>query len=136
MEVSKVRTVRGYRAMLGVLAALLLSLPAHAAWKTMATPPVPTGSAAAESINGLIYVAGGASASGKNSTLPAFNPTTKTWTTLARMPLTLYQGDGAGGINSQPYVAGGWKRYLPPHVLLKDDPPSHPWAPLPALPHP
>jgi len=51
MKMSKVRTVRGYRALFGILGALLLSLPANAAWKPMATPPVPTGYAAAESIN-------------------------------------------------------------------------------------
>ena len=134
MKVSKVRSVRGYRAMVGILAALLLSLPAYAAWKPMATPPVPTGSAAAESINGIVYLAGGASASGKNSTLQAFNPTTNTWTTLASMPLTLYQGDGAGVINSQLYVAGGWNGYLPTNVLLKYDPPSNTWTSLPGIP--
>src|ERR1700676_701899 len=135
MEVSKVGTVRGYQTLVGILAALLLSLPANAAWKTMATPPVPTGSAAAESINGIIYVAGGASASAKNSTLQAFNPTTNTWTTLASMPLTLYQGDGAGVINSQLYVAGGWNGSLPTSVLLKYDPPSDTWTSLAGMPH-
>src|ERR1700676_2081172 len=135
MKASKVRTVRGYRAMVGILAALLLSLPANAVWKPMATPPVPTGSAAAESINGIIYVAGGATASGKNSTLQAFNPTTNTWTILASMPLTLYQGDGAGVINSQLYVAGRSHGSLPTNVLLKYDPPSNTWTPLPGMPH-
>src|ERR1700676_5505253 len=113
MEVSKVRTVRGYRAMLGVLAALLLSLPANAAWKTMATPPVPTGSAAAESINGIIYGAGGASASGKSSSRQAVNPPTNTWTTLASMPLTLYQVNGAVVIHSWRYGAGRRNGSLP-----------------------
>src|ERR1700682_4856789 len=135
MKVSKVGTVRGYRAMVGILAALLLSLPANAAWKPMATPPVPTSSAAAESINGIIYVAGGASVSAKNSTLQAFNPTTNTWTILASMPLTLYQGDGAGGINSQLYVAGGWNASLPTNVLLRYDPPSNTWTSLAGMSH-
>src|SRR6202162_1460726 len=135
MKVSKVRSVRGYRAMVGTLAALLLSLPANAAWKTMATLPVPTGSAAAESINGIIYVACGPRASGKNSTLQALNPTTNTWTTLASMPLTLYQGDGAGVINSQLYVAGGRRGYLPSSVLLQDDSPSNAWTSLPGMSH-
>src|SRR5260370_3934678 len=135
MKLSKGRTVSGYRAMVGILAALLLSLPANAAWKPMATPPIPTGYAAAESINGIIYVAGGANGSAKNSTLQAFNPTTNTWTTLASMPLTLYQGDGAGVINSQLYVAGGWNGPLPTSVLLKYDPPSNTWTPLAGMPH-
>src|SRR6202051_4539778 len=130
MKVSKVRTVRGYQALVGILAVLLLSFPANAAWKPMATPPVPTGSAAAESINGIIYVAGGANASGKNSTLQAFNPTTTTWTTLASMPLTLYPGEGAGVINSQLYVAGGWNGPQPTNTLLMLDPTSNAWTNL------
>src|SRR5260370_11979896 len=135
MNVSKMRTVRGYRVLVGILAALLLSLPANAAWKPMATPPVPTGSAAAESINGIIYVAGGANASGKNATLQAFNPTTNTWTTLASMPLTLYQGDGAGVISSQLYVTGGWHGPLPTRALLNYDPPSNTLPSLARMPH-
>src|SRR5260370_39228049 len=135
IKLSKGRTVRGYRAMVGILAALLLSLPANAAWKPMATPPVPTRYAAAESINGIIYVAGGANGSAKNSTLQAFNPTTHTWTKLASMPLTLYQGDGAGVINSQLYVTGGWNGYLPTSVLLKYDTPSNTWTSLAGMPH-
>src|ERR1700674_2609200 len=135
MKASEVRTVRGYRTLFGILAALLLSLPANAAWKSMATPPVPTGYAAAESINGIIYLAGGANGSAKNSTLQAFNPTTNTWTTLASMPLTLYQGDGAGVINSQLYVAGGWNGPLPTSVLLRYDPTSNTWTSLAGMPH-
>src|SRR3979490_1800796 len=135
MKASKGGAVRVSRALVGILAALLLSLPANAAWKPMATPPVPTGSAAAESINGIIYVAGGARASGKNATLQAFNPTTNTWITLASMPLTLYQGDGAGVINSQLYVAGGWNGPLPTSVLLKYDPPSNTWTSLAGMSH-
>src|SRR5258707_14159142 len=135
IELSKGRTVRGYRAMVGILAALLLSLPANAAWKPMAPPPVPTGYAAAESINGIIYLAGGANGSAKNATLQAFNPTTNTWTTLANMPITLYQGDGAGVINSQLYVAGGWNGPLPTSTLFMYDPHSNTWTSLPSMSH-
>src|ERR1700675_4171703 len=134
MKVSEVRTVRGYRAIVGILAALLLSLPANAAWKSMAPLPVPTGTAAAEAINGIIYVAGGNNR-GPNSMLQAFNPTTNTWTALASMPLTLYQGDGAGVINSQLYVAGGWNGYLPTNIVLKYDPPSNTWTTMTGMPH-
>ena len=135
MEVPKVRIARDYRALAGILAALLLSLPANAEWKPMASLPVPTGSAAAESINGIIYVAGGNNASAKNSTLQAFNPETQTWTVLASMPLTLYQGDGAGMINSQLYVTGGWNGSLPTNMLLMYDPPSNTWTTLAAMSH-
>src|ERR1039458_5196196 len=115
MKAPKGIIVRDYRMLLGILAALLLSLPANAAnWKSMAPLPVAAGNAAVESISGIIYVAGGGNHVVPNSTLQAFNPETNTWTALANMPLTLYQGDGAGVINSQLYVAGGWNGPVPP----------------------
>ncbi len=118
-----------------MLAVLLLSLPANAVnWKTMASLPVPTGYAAAESINGIVYVAGGNNG-GPKSALQAFNPETKAWTNLASMPLTLYQGDGAGVINSQLYVAGGWNGPLPTNLLLRYDPPSNTWSYLAGMSH-
>src|ERR1022692_5047446 len=108
MKYSKVKTVLQYRELVEVLAALLLSLPANAAWKPMAPLPASNYLAAAESINGIVYVAGGNGGSGPTSTLQAFHPETNTWTLFANMPLTLYQGDGAGVMKSQLYVAGGW----------------------------
>jgi N-acetylneuraminic acid mutarotase len=132
MKAMNVRSVR-YRAIGGILAALLLSLPASAAWKPMAAP-TSTGYAAAESINGIIYIAGGDNG-GPNSMLQAFNPETNTWTSLANMPLTLYQGNGAGVINSQLYVAGGWNGPLPTNILLRYDPPSNTWTTLPGMSH-
>jgi N-acetylneuraminic acid mutarotase len=135
MHVPKLKT-SGVLMLGGILAALLLTAPASAAnWKTMAALPVPTGYAAAESINGVIYVAGGANGSNKNSALQSFNPETQTWTLLSSMPLTLYQGDGAGVINSQLYVAGGWNGPLPTSTLLRYDPPSNLWTSLPGMSH-
>ena len=136
MKLPKVKSVRAYRPLVGVLASLLLSLPAAAAaWKPMANLPVPTGSAAAESINGIIYVAGGSNGATKNATLQAFNPETQTWNALANMPITLYQGDGAGVINSQLYVTGGWNGPLPTTTLFMYDPPSNTWTLLAAMSH-
>lgn len=130
------RGVRGCRVVAGVLIALLLTVPASAAdWKSMAPPPVPTGYAAVGTINGIIYVAGGGNNVLPNSTLQAFNPETNTWTVLASMPLTLYQGDGVGAINSQLYVAGGWNGILPTDTLLMYDPPSNTWTYLPSMSH-
>ena len=51
------------------------------------------------------------------------------------MPLTLYQGDGAGVINAQIYVAGGWNGPLPTTTLLRYDPPTNTWSYLPSIPH-
>jgi N-acetylneuraminic acid mutarotase len=131
------KTARAHRMLAGILATLLLALPATAAdWKSMTPPPVPTGYAAVETINGVIYVAGGwdYNGGGANATLQAFNPETNSWTSLANMPLTLYEGDGAGVINGQLYVAGGWNGYLPTDALLMYDPPSNTWTYLPSMP--
>src|SRR6202158_4148990 len=119
-----------YRPLVGMLAVLLLALPASAIWKPLAPMPSARSNAAVEAINGIVYIAGGYNAGGTSSLL-SFNPTTNTWGTLASMPLTLYQGDGAGVINSQLYVSGGWNGYLPTNVLLKYDPPSNTWTSLP-----
>jgi hypothetical protein len=125
MKAPQAGIVRGYRVLAGILAASLLSLPASAAdWKSMAPLPAYNYLAAAESINGMIYLAGGQSSSGPTSALQAFNPETNAWTLLANMPLTLYQGNGAGVINSQLYVSGGWNGGLPTTALLMYDPPS------------
>ena len=51
------------------------------------------------------------------------------------MPITLYQGDGAGVINSQLYVAGGWNGYLPTNTLFRYDPPSNSWTALASMSH-
>ena len=66
MQLLKVRAV-GYRhALTGILAALLLSIPASAtSWKSMAPLPATNYLAAAESIDGNLYtLAGGQTASG------------------------------------------------------------------------
>lgn len=89
MKVSKLRIASVYHALVGILAAPLLSLPANAAWKLKTPPPAPRAGVAAEAINGIIYVAGGSDDSGLTPTLQAFDPTTNTWTTLADMPVSL-----------------------------------------------
>jgi kelch-like protein 2/3 len=56
---------------------------------------------------------------------------------LANMPGGRYEGDGAGVINSQLYVAGGWTTAsgLPQNTLYMYDPPSNTWAALAAMSH-
>jgi len=137
MNMSKARTVRGYRTLVGILAALLLTLPASASgWKNKKAMPSARYWAAVETINGIIYVAGGNGGSGDTSTLQAFNPETNTWTTLANMPSGRYDGDGAGVINGQLYVAGGWTTAsgLPQDTLYMYDPPSNTWTALATMP--
>ncbi len=131
---SKVKITSIYRALVAILFVLVLALPASATWKPLAGMPAARSNAAVETINGIVYVAGGYNAGG-SSTLQAFNPTTNTWTTLANMPITLYQGDGAGVINSQLYVAGGWNGPLPTSTLFMYDPHSNTWTSLPSMSH-
>jgi len=133
----ELRIARNYRLLAGILAALLLTLPASAAnWNTTLAP-MPSGRTqpAVETINGIVYVAGGYTSGNANtSTLQAFNPETNTWTNLANLPLGLGNGDGAGVINSQLYIAGGWNGTLPTDSLLMYDPPSNTWTNLAAMP--
>src|ERR1035438_4534119 len=134
MKAPDVVSTSAYRPLLGILALVLLSLPAHAAWKPLAAMPTARSNAAMESINGIVYVAGGYNAGG-TSTLLSFNPTTNAWTTLANMPITLYQGNGAGVINSQLYVSGGWNGPLPTSTLFMYDPPSNSWTTMAGMSH-
>src|SRR6202795_831526 len=134
MKTSRVKISPDYRPLVGMLTVLLLTLPASAIWKPLAPMPSARSNAAVETINGIVYIAGGYNAGGTSSLL-SFNPTTNTWGTLASMPLTLYLGDGAGVINSQLYVAGGWNVYLPTNTLLMYDPPSNNWTTLAPMSH-
>jgi len=137
MKAPKTRSVSSYHLLAGVLAVLLASLPASAAtWKSKASMPAARDGAAVESINGIVYVAGGYNG-GDTPTLQAFDPTTNTWTTLANMPGGRYQGDGAGVINSQLYVAGGWtiSPPLPNNTLFMYDPASNAWTTKAAMSH-
>lgn len=132
MKAPKGKVAIVYRALAGILGALLLlSLPANAAWKPMAPPPVPNLEAAVD------YVAGGRNSTNPElSTLQAFNPETNTWTALANMPIVLMGGNGAGVINSQLYVAGGWSNACcPTNTLLMYDPPSNTWTTLAPMSH-
>jgi N-acetylneuraminic acid mutarotase len=127
------RTVAGA---FGALAALMSSLPAEAGWNTLAAIPQPEQGAAVEAIDGIVYVAGGFT-NANLATLQAFDPTTNSWTTLADMPGPRYSGNGAGVINSQLYVAGGWTQNppLPNATLFVYDPPTDLWTELASMPH-
>ena len=97
---------------------------AHAAqgWTALLNMPTAVNASAVGEINGIIYVAGGVASGGPTGALQAYDPTKNTWSTLASIPETLYQGDGTGTINSQLYVAGGWNGSLPTNTLYVFDP--------------
>lgn len=98
-------------------------------WKTKAPMPNPRSGPAVEAINGIVYVAGGYNG-GDTATLQAYDPTTNSWQILANMPGGRYAGNGAGVINSQLYVAGGWTTSpgLPNNTLFVYDPPTNTWT--------
>jgi len=124
---------------LAAVAALALSLPANAGtWATKKAMPLARSSPAVESINGIVYVAGGLNVH-EQASLQTYNPTANTWTIKSSMPAGRYSGDGAGVINGQLYVAGGWDNtstFLPHNTLFVYDPASDTWAtksPMPQL---
>ena len=81
-------------------------------------------------------MAGGFSG-GDTATLQAYNPTSNSWQILANMPGGRYAGNGAGVINSQLYVAGGWTTNpgLPNNTLFVYDPPTNTWTSKATMSH-
>jgi len=119
------------------LLAIVLCVSAQAAvWKTPAPMPNARSGPAMETVNGIFYLAGGNNG-GDTANLQAYDPTTNQWTTLANMPAGRYSGDGAGVINSQLYVAGGWtiSPPLPHNSLFVYDPASNTWMAKASLSH-
>jgi N-acetylneuraminic acid mutarotase len=98
---------------LGALVALVLLLPAFAEgatgnWKRGTPLPLARGEVAAAVAEGRIYVIGGFTAQGKNSTsVQAFNPPTKSWSQEADLPLPV-DHTMAAGYRGRVYVAGGY----------------------------
>jgi kelch-like protein 2/3 len=108
-----------------------------ASWRTKAPMPDARSYAAAEAINGILYVAGGLNVQ-ETPTLQAYNPALNKWTVLATMPEGRYSGDGAGVINSRLYVAGGWDNTitrLPHNTLFLYDPGTNTWTTKSPLSH-
>lgn len=104
--------------------------PATDAWTIKAPMPTALSESAAEVINGILYVIGGTSGTREDPSLQAYNPATDTWTTLAPMPGGRYQGDGAGVINGQLYIPGGWtvSPGLPNNNLFVYNPSTNSWS--------
>ena len=97
----------------GALLALLLLIPALAEgatgkWKRGAPLPLARGEVAAAVAEGRIYVIGGFTANGENSTrVDAYLPTTNTWGQEADLPLPVDHAMAAGD-RGRVYVAGGY----------------------------
>jgi N-acetylneuraminic acid mutarotase len=97
----------------GAVLALVLLIPALAEgasrqWKRGAALPLARGEVAAAVAEGRIYVIGGFTAGGANSTkVQAFNPPTNTWSQEADLPLPV-DHTMAAGYRGRVYVAGGY----------------------------
>ena len=97
----------------GALLLLALALPTLAAgavgtWKRGASLPLARGEVAAAVAEGRIYIIGGFTSGGSNSTsVQAFNPPTNTWSQEADLPLPV-DHTMAAGYRGRVYVAGGY----------------------------
>jgi N-acetylneuraminic acid mutarotase len=98
---------------LAALLALVLLIPALAAgatgkWSRGAPLPLARGEVVAAVAEGRIYVIGGFTAKGENSTrVDAYSPTTNTWRQEADLPLPVDHAMAAG-YQGRVYVAGGY----------------------------
>jgi N-acetylneuraminic acid mutarotase len=97
----------------GALLLLALSLPSLAvgatpSWKRAAPLPLARGEVAAAVLEGRIFIIGGFTSGGANSTsVQAFNPPTNTWAHEADLPLPV-DHTMAAGYRGRVYVAGGY----------------------------
>jgi len=123
-----------------VSALVVLSLATVAlagSWLTKASMPAAERFPAVESVNGILYAAGGLDVNNNPSAaLQAYNAATDSWGTLASMPAVRYDGDGAGVINGLLYVPGGWTNSppLPNDTLFVYDPVANSWTSKATMP--
>jgi len=77
-------------------------------------------------INGILYVAGGANASGQSATVYAYDPASNTWSTKASMPAARndLMGVALGGLM---YVIGGQQNNTNDGALQVYDPVTDAW---------
>jgi N-acetylneuraminic acid mutarotase len=81
--------------------------PTTNSWSNASPMLTPVASAATAVINGLLYVAGGATSNYQTvSTLQVYDPVANVWSSLASMP-TGINGGGGATINGNLYVLGG-----------------------------
>ena len=105
-------------------------------WTTLTSMTSARYQAAAEAINGVLYVAGGNAGSGDTPTLQAYTAASGTWQQRASMPGGRYDGYGAGVISGELYVAGGWTTSpgLPNSNLFIYSPTSNTWRSATSMP--
>ena len=90
---------------------------AQGTWATKTSMPIATPFwMAATSAGGNLYVAGGNNGS-PLSTCYKYNSATNSWSSIASLPETIYQGDGLGAIGGKLYLPGGWNGSLPTYSV-------------------
>jgi N-acetylneuraminic acid mutarotase len=98
-------------------------------WTIKASSPTPRRNPAVASLNGILYMAGGAPPGSTSSigTFEAYDPALDTWSTKAPLPIDT-QGAAAGAINGIFYVVGGGSCCGPYNYLQAYDPTSNSWT--------
>ncbi|MFN8005005.1 MAG: kelch repeat-containing protein [Acidobacteriota bacterium] len=98
-------------------------------WTVKAPMPTARIHPVVESINGLIYVAGGLNSTTSLNVLEVYDPVTNTWTPKAGMP-TVRSGAASGVINGKLYVVGGGNNVTRQvfNVLEVYDPVTNSWT--------
>src|SRR5689334_23235429 len=91
----------------GLSAFSLACLGQAGVWSSKAPLPSARSGAAAAVVNNTLYYAGGNNGT-DTPTFQAYDPASASWSSLPTMPGGRYQGDGAGVIGNNIYVAGGW----------------------------
>lgn len=97
-------------------------------WSITGTVSQPRSDPAVAVDGQMLYVIGGQDVNGPTATLQRYDAGTNTWTTLAPMPQTRYQGNGAQVINGKIYVPGGWYGTLPSNVMYIYDIAANSWS--------
>jgi N-acetylneuraminic acid mutarotase len=104
-------------------------------WSSRAPLPSARSGAAAAAVNDTLYYAGGHNGT-DTPTLQAYHPATDSWSSLAAMPGGRYQGNGAGVISNNVYIAGGWSTSpgLPNNNFWVYDTVANSWSARAGLP--
>ncbi len=98
-------------------------------WSYKPFMPTALTQACAETINGLLYVAGGyrGDGSGVTNTLEVYDPARGTWATLSPMPTARCRA-ASGVVNGKLYVAGGYANGPYSTALEVYDPATDTWT--------
>jgi N-acetylneuraminic acid mutarotase len=104
-------------------------------WTTKAPMPTPRDLATSGVIQGILYVAGGATATGLSTVLEAYNPKTDSWTEKSPMPALIFTSAASGVLDGKLYVVGATGNF--PNgspIAFAYDPQTDCWSTVPTPP--